>query len=58
MATIYKCNKCDIYTLKTICPNCTSKTSTPKPSKFSLEDKYGIYRRKARQNDMEDKEAV
>ena len=52
---IYKCNICKTYTLKLICPNCHLATITPKPAKFSSEDKYGKYRRKAKlnQNDME-----
>ena len=27
---------------------CGGKASTPKPAKFSVEDKYGSYRRKAK----------
>lgn len=43
---ILKCNKCNIYTLNNKCPNCSSITITNKPARFSLEDKYGEYRRK------------
>lgn len=53
---IYKCNNCKTYTLKTVCPNCSNPTISPKPAKYSPEDKYGIYRRKAKQHDMENKE--
>ena len=42
---ILKCNNCDKYTLKHICQNCNSKTASVIPAKFSLEDKYGFYRR-------------
>jgi len=40
-----KCQKCGTYTLKDICPNCGEKTAIPKPPKFSLEDRWGKYRR-------------
>lgn len=51
---INKCNNCKTYTLKSICPNCSQPTTNPKPAKYSLEDKYGEYRRKAKvKNDME-----
>ena len=33
--------------MKEICV-CGGKSSTPKPAKFSIEDKYGDYRRKAK----------
>ena len=42
-----KCKKCGKYTMKEVCV-CGSKSSTPKPAKFSIEDKYGSYRRKAK----------
>ena len=47
MKTIMKCPKCGNYTMKELCP-CGNKTLTPKPAKFSPEDKYGAYRRKAK----------
>ncbi|MFQ6088854.1 MAG: RNA-protein complex protein Nop10 [Candidatus Methanofastidiosia archaeon] len=40
-----KCFKCGRYTLKSICI-CGEKTSSPRPPKFSLEDRYGKYRRR------------
>ena len=46
MKHILKCSKCKEYTLKEICPKCGSKSISPKPAKFSPEDKYGKYRRK------------
>ncbi|HIP84169.1 MAG TPA: RNA-protein complex protein Nop10 [Methanothermococcus okinawensis] len=42
---IKKCPKCKRYTLKDICSICGEKTVTVKPPKFSLEDRYGKYRR-------------
>lgn len=42
---ILKCFSCKIYTLKDFCPKCNSKTATPKPAKFSPEDKTGRFRR-------------
>ncbi len=42
---IKKCYKCNYYTLKDICPICGEKTGTVKPPRFSLEDRWGKYRR-------------
>ena len=39
------CKECYAYTLKKSCPICKTKTTTPKPAKYSPEDKYGKYRR-------------
>ncbi len=33
--------------MKDVCA-CEGKALTPKPAKFSIEDKYGSYRRKAK----------
>lgn len=44
---ILKCTSCGNYTLKEKC-KCGSKAMTPKPAKFSIEDKYASYRRKAK----------
>ena len=43
---ILKCPKCKAYTLENICKKCNIKTLTPKPAKFSIEDKTGRWRRK------------
>ena len=32
---------------------CSGEVVTPKPAKYSLEDKYGSYRRKAKLKDFE-----
>jgi H/ACA ribonucleoprotein complex subunit 3 len=44
---MYKCSKCG-YTLESVCPKCKQKTKIIKLPKFSVEDKYGEYRRKAK----------
>lgn len=31
------------------CPKCGSKADNPKPAKFSPDDRYGEYRRKAKE---------
>ena len=46
---ILRCPECCTYTLKTVCPKCDSPTVTPKPAKFSPEDKWGRYRRMAKE---------
>lgn len=48
MKHILKCRKCGNYTLKEKCPHCGSVAITIRPPKFSLEDKFGSYRRKAK----------
>jgi H/ACA ribonucleoprotein complex subunit 3 len=45
---IYKCSKCNVYTLKQTCPECGGEVFDPRPAKFSPEDKYGKYRRLAK----------
>jgi H/ACA ribonucleoprotein complex subunit 3 len=47
MKNILKCMDCGEYTMKDACV-CGGKSLTPKPAKFSIEDKYGSYRRKAK----------
>ena len=47
MKTILRCEGCGKYTMNDSC-QCGSKPLTPKPAKFSVEDKYGAYRRKAK----------
>ncbi|MEM2917983.1 MAG: nucleolar RNA-binding Nop10p family protein [Candidatus Altiarchaeota archaeon] len=41
---ILRCEKCNSYTLKEICPYCKGKTFEPKPAKFSLKKNYSKYR--------------
>ena len=45
---IFFCKSCHTYTLKQICSKCNSKTENPKPAKYSVEDKFGKYRRIAK----------
>jgi H/ACA ribonucleoprotein complex subunit 3 len=47
-----KCNKCDMYTLKDMCPRCGSSTTHPYPPKFSPNDKYGKYRRELKKIEL------
>ncbi|HLC51619.1 MAG TPA: nucleolar RNA-binding Nop10p family protein [Candidatus Nanoarchaeia archaeon] len=45
MKHIMKCPSCKKYTLKS---ECCITTVLPRPPKYSPEDKYGEYRRKAK----------
>ncbi|MDD5178361.1 MAG: RNA-protein complex protein Nop10 [Candidatus Nanoarchaeia archaeon] len=45
---ILNCESCNVYTLKKICPKCGRETISNKPGKFSVEDRYGKYRRLAK----------
>jgi len=47
MKKILKCKKCGKYTLKENC-TCGGSAVTIKPPKYSPQDKYGEYRRKAK----------
>ncbi len=48
---MFKMKKCKCgYTLKDACPKCGAKATSVHPPKFSPEDKYGEYRRKAKAN--------
>ena len=47
---ILRCITCKNYTLKGICPKCGEKAVSPKPAKYSILDKYGGYRRLAKEN--------
>ncbi|MBI2148400.1 ribosome biogenesis protein [Candidatus Woesearchaeota archaeon] len=40
---ILQCEICKKYTLEKFC-ECSGKCLSPKPAKFSPEDKYGYYR--------------
>ena len=42
---IFKCLNCRSYSLEDSCSGCGGKCVTPRPPKFSLEDKYADYRR-------------
>ena len=46
---ILKCPKCGRYTMEKTCPECGEKTYSPKPAKYSPEDPYAEYRRRAKE---------
>ncbi|MFX1367753.1 MAG: RNA-protein complex protein Nop10 [Promethearchaeota archaeon] len=53
MAKLRKCAKCDIYTLsENKCPKCGDAVSVPHPPKYSPQDRYGEYRRKAKRKQL------
>ena len=52
---ILKCPKCNKYTLKKLCIDCKINTLSPKPAKFSLEDKYLKYRLISKKNELRNK---
>jgi len=45
---ILKCEQCKQYTLQAVCPKCSAAALPIKPLKYSPEDPYGEYRRKAK----------
>jgi len=47
--TLRKCARCREYTLKDTCPRGGAQTSPPIPPRYSPDDRYGEYRRRARQ---------
>jgi len=49
------CPACQRYTLAEQCPACSAQTIHPKPPKFSLEDKYGAYRREVKKQKLKEK---
>lgn len=52
---ILRCPKCGKYTMKDECSTCKVKTVQVKPAKYSPEDPYGEYRRKAREEGLKEK---
>lgn len=52
MRHILKCVGCGQYTMEGACPKCGSKTVGIKPQKYSPDDKYGDYRRKAKRDEL------
>ncbi|NHJ12271.1 MAG: RNA-protein complex protein Nop10 [Candidatus Thorarchaeota archaeon] len=49
MSRLQKCTECGTYTLnEELCPKCGNPVSTPHPPKYSPQDRYGEYRRKAK----------
>ncbi|MDO8726953.1 MAG: RNA-protein complex protein Nop10 [Candidatus Methanoperedens sp.] len=47
VSKIRRCS-CGRYTLNEICPLCGRTTTYSQPARFSLEDRYGKYRRIAK----------
>jgi len=47
MMTLKKCQKCNEYTMKDA--HCDEKTINPSPPRYSPEDRYGKYRRMAKE---------
>lgn len=43
---ILRCPKCGKYTMQKMCEKCCTEAISTKPAKYSVEDKYGEYRRK------------
>lgn len=54
MEHILKC-KCGQYTMENTCPKCGGVADNPRPPKWSPEDKYGEYRRQAKEGDRKEK---
>jgi H/ACA ribonucleoprotein complex subunit 3 len=46
---MHKCCSCNEYTINKICPNCGGNIKVVYPPKYSIEDKYGKYRRKLKE---------
>jgi H/ACA ribonucleoprotein complex subunit 3 len=51
MKHILKCLSCGKYALNENC-DCGGKAVTPKPAKYNPEDKYGKYRREAKEPEL------
>lgn len=47
-----KCSSCSIYTIQKQCPQCKGDLNVIFPPKFSIEDKYGKYRRILKKENM------
>ncbi|RDE15137.1 MAG: ribosome biogenesis protein [Candidatus Thorarchaeota archaeon] len=49
MTHLFKCARCGKYTLHDdACPICGGHVKDPQPARFSVQDKYGEYRRRAK----------
>lgn len=55
MRHVMRCQSCSVYTLKETCSNCSSKTIIPRPARYSPEDNYAAYRRKAKEGQLKGK---
>ncbi|MCX6697260.1 MAG: RNA-protein complex protein Nop10 [Methanoregula sp.] len=45
---IRRCTADHTYTLSLTCPACGKRTATAHPARFSVQDRYGKYRRMAK----------
>ncbi len=54
-AHILFCPACGRFTLSDKCPECRQATVLPHPPKYSPEDAYASYRRKAKRPELEAK---
>jgi H/ACA ribonucleoprotein complex subunit 3 len=52
MRHIFRCGKCGAYTMKEKC-GCGGKAETTKPPKYSPDDRFSEYRRKAKRSRLE-----
>lgn len=52
---LLKCIKCNRYTLQQTCLDCGVPTITPIPPRYSPQDKYGDYRRRAKKEALSKK---
>lgn len=55
MKKIKKCPSCNSYMLTDECERCGEKTFSPKPPRYSPEDRYGEYRRKQKNQEDTDR---
>jgi H/ACA ribonucleoprotein complex subunit 3 len=55
MMHIMRCQQCCVYTLKEICSRCSSRAIIPKPARYSPDDHYAAYRRKAKEAQLKAK---
>lgn len=56
--TLRICPACHEYTLADTCPSCGKPTNSPRPPRYSPEDKYGKYRRQLHALDAAEKAAA
>lgn len=57
MKHILKCKKCGSYTMNKVC-KCGGEAVSPKPAKYSPEDKYGEYRRKIKKEELKKRDLL
>ncbi len=58
MRHIMRCQSCGVYALKETCSQCSSKTIIPRPARYSPEDHYAAYRRKAKEEQLKAKDLL